>query len=662
MAGSARRARTRNTAAAAARTARDAANDAADHAERAAAAADWAVQYAGQALEYANKSTEFANEASKAAKTATEAVGKAVEVEKAAREAEWQRLDQDAQQSVAETRLLKQIEDRERAELAEKRTQAAQDEQAHKDLIVRAESALRAGDTNLAAALGRKAAVTSMRSKGTWSLEAARFALAGTDSDIHVWIDTDRQIAQRQDDRETSLYLARTCAPDIADAAAKAVASSDPEAATKFLVTGAIQAAATDNRVQVGRVLAGNPGKAVKLAATEALNAGTPQALYEFINIKHEAAQREDDSVATAALIATGGRYTKAHAQAALEGPAWIRRNFIASVQYKTALLDFDSATHIAAMQGAIAAAAKIAYQAEENAHRAQQAAANARDAATDAQRWADKAIESARQAETSRQQANTFANDAEKSAASAQASADRAKQAAAAARTAARSANYSASRALDSARSAVASANSAQSSAASAHASALQAGKDAREASAAASQAHQIAQDKRTAEIAAAAKQAAEEARTAKGLGKSPADSAENDTVKTDVPWYKDVKWWANATNYVSIGYGFISAGLGIAGIFFPPLEAVALGFGIASVGMSAISTVLNGFAYGWTSSEFQASLGGTALGLITFGQSQWIGALGKVGGKVVAPVATKITQFGHDLISPVTSLLSLF
>ncbi|WP_234008761.1 hypothetical protein [Streptomyces sp. Mg1] len=76
----------------------------------------------------------------------------------------------------------------------------------------------------------------------------------------------------------------------------------------------------------------------------------------------------------------------------------------------------------------------------------------------------------------------------------------------------------------------------------------------------------------------------------------------------------------------------------------------------------MSAISTVLNGFAYGWTSSEFQASLGGTALGLITFGQSQWIGALGKVGGKVVAPVATKITQFGHDLISPVTSLLSLF
>ncbi|GAA2435320.1 hypothetical protein ACFPFX_30275 [Streptomyces mauvecolor] len=48
-----------------------------------------------------------------------------------------------------------------------------------------------------------------------------------------------------------------------------------------------------------------------------------------------------------------------------------------------------------------------------------------------------------------------------------------------------------------------------------------------------------------------------------------------------------------------------------------------------------------------------FKSSLAGTALGLIAFGQSKWIGALGG------SQVATKITQFGHDLVSPVTGLL---
>ncbi len=101
-----------------------------------------------------------------------------------------------------------------------------------------------------------------------------------------------------------------------------------------------------------------------------------------------------------------------------------------------------------------------------------------------------------------------------------------------------------------------------------------------------------------------------------------------------------------------------------GIGGLIFPPaaivLEPLAFGLGIASVAVSGISTILTGIGYGWNSSEFWSSAGSTALGLVTFGQSQWIGALSKVGGKAVAPVATKITQFGHDLISPVTSTLS--
>ncbi|MGO4463159.1 hypothetical protein AB4039_38690, partial [Streptomyces sp. M-16] len=657
-----------NSAAAAARTARDAANSAAAHADNAAAAAEWAAQYAGQAVEYAKKSTEFANEATKAANTATEAVAKAVEVEKAAREAEWQRLDQDTQRAIQEVRLLAQIEQSERAAYAEKRTQAEQAAQATKDLIGQAETALKAGDTGLAAGLGRKAAVAVLgTSHGTWTHEAARFALSGADSDIHVWIDTDRNLAQRQDDRETSLYLARTLPADIGYAAARALGSSDPDAVGKFLDGGLVQASAMEARVAVTRALAANPGKAVTKAANAALDAGTPEALYAFLTVTGEAAQREDDTVATAALLSSdkAGPYTRAHAQAAMEGPTWMRRNFIGSVQYKTAQLDYDSASHIAAMQGAIAAAAKIAQKAQEDAARAQQAAAVARNAAAEAIDWANKAQDWAAQAANSAQQAKANADAADQSAKDAQASADRASQAAATARTAARSANYSANRAFESARSASASANAAQASAASAHASATQAGQDAKTAAEAASQAHQIAADKRQQELVAAAKQAAADAQAAKDAGKSPADTPDNDTVNGgDVPWYKDLKWWANATSWISTGLGFASALAGIGGLIFPPaaivLEPLAFGLGIASMAVSGISTVLTRFAYGWNSSQFWASAGSTALGVLTFGQSQWIGSLSKVGGKVVAPVATKITQFGHDLISPVTSTLS--
>ncbi|MFE7415505.1 hypothetical protein ACFU5W_34400, partial [Streptomyces laurentii] len=468
-----------NSAAAAARTARDAANSAADHADNAATAAEWAAKYAGQAVEYAKKSTEFANAATTAANVATTAVGKAVEVEKAAREAEWQRLDEDTQRAVEEVRLLARLEQDERAAYVEKRTQAERTAQATKDLIAQAETALQAGDSALAAGLGRKAAVAVMSAThGTWSQEAARFALSGVESDIHVWIDTDRQLAQRQDDRETSLYLAQTLPPDIGFAAARALESADQNAVGTFLDTGLVQAASTEARVAVARALAANPGKAVIKAANAALDAGTTEALYEFLTVTGEEAQREDDTVATAALLAsdTSGPYTKAHAQTALEGPAWMRRNFVGSVQHWTAQLDFDSASHIAGMQGAIAAAAKIAHKAQEDAARAQQAAATARNAAAEAIEWANKAKEWATQAANSADQAKANADAADQSARDAQASADKAKQAAATARTAARSANYSANRAFSAARSASASANAAQSSAASARASAVQA------------------------------------------------------------------------------------------------------------------------------------------------------------------------------------------
>ncbi|MEU1771112.1 MULTISPECIES: ALF repeat-containing protein [Streptomyces] len=498
----------------------------------------------------------------------------------------------------------------------------------------------------------------SSNSHGTWSREAARFALAGTDTDVHAWIDTDRAVAQGQDDRETVLYLAQISSPTIAEAARKALESDASDAPTTFLESGAIQAAADDNRVQISRILTTEPGTAVRRAVTAALDDGSPKALHTFFNSGYQEALKEDDAVATASILAKAGPYTKAHAEAAMEGPAWIRRNFVASVQYKTAQLDHDSATHIAAIRGAIAAAAKVAHKAQEVAARAQEAAAKARDAAQDALEWADKATKSSDRAASYAKEAKDNADAADKSAAAAQASANEAKKAAATARSAARSANFSANRALNAARRATASANSAQAAAASARASAIQAGKDARTAAVAASQARTIAAAKRQAEIAAAARAAAEAAKKARESGKNPIDTPENDQVKgDDTPWWRDAGWWANATNWASIGTGFLSAGLGIVGLIFPPaapiLEPIAGGLAIASVALGGISALFTGIEHGFTSSEFWASAGSAALGLITFGQSKWIGAVG--GSKVV----TKITQFGHDLVSPVTGLL---
>lgn len=659
-----------NSAATSARTARDAANSAADHAEKAADAADEAVKYAGQALDYANKSTAHAAKAVAAANTATKTVEEALAVEQAARDAELASLEEDKQQGLDEAAELARIEADERAEYEDKRAQAEQTEQAVRDLISDAERALAGDDLTLAATLGRKAAVGLLSATGSWTRQAAQFALCGTDADAHAWIDTDRSLAQGQDDRETALYLAQVSAPAIAEAAHTALGSDQPGAARAFLTEGVIEAAATDNRVQVFRVLANSPGRAVKAAAEAAIEANDAKALQDFFEHTYADAIREDDSVATATLLAKGGPYTKAHAEVALAGPTWMRRNFIDVAQYKTAQLDYDSATHVAAIRGAIAAAAKIAHKAQQDAALASKAAAEARQAAAEAAQWATKAQASADKADDYADQARKNADDADKSAAAAQASANTAKAAAATARGASRSANYSANRAIDAARSALNSAYSAQASASSARQSALAAGKDAQTAAAAASDARRIATEKRQIEAAEAARRAAEQAKKDRENGNNPSDSPTHDKVNKKgsdgdgegEDWWEDAGWYANAFNNISIATGFISAGLGLGSLLFPPLAPFAAGFAWVSLATAGLSTVFTGIEYGIFNGKFASSAAGTALALVTFGQSKWIGALSEVGGTVVAPVATKVTQFAHDLVSPITGVLSLF
>ncbi|MEV8390509.1 MULTISPECIES: hypothetical protein [unclassified Streptomyces] len=92
-----------------------------------------------------------------------------------------------------------------------------------------------------------------------------------------------------------------------------------------------------------------------------------------------------------------------------------------------------------------------------------------------------------------------------------------------------------------------------------------------------------------------------------------------------------------------------------------FAPFVAGAAGIlGWVSVGSAALSTLFTGIEHGFGSSEFAGSLVGTSLGLLTFGQSKWIGAT--LDG-VVSPIARRATQLGSDIISPITgTLTSLF
>ncbi|WP_208647980.1 ALF repeat-containing protein [Streptomyces tirandamycinicus] len=656
------------TAAAAARTARDAANAAADHADKAAAAAEEAVKYAGQAVDYANRSTAHAAAAMLAANTATKAVSDALLVEQNARKAEAETLEQDKLQAIDEVRLLAEIETKEMTAYQNKIAQAQQTDQATKDLITKAEQALAANDMGLAAVQGRKAAVALLNSRGAWTRQAAQFALSGTDDDLYAWIDLDRHLAQVQDDRETTLHVATIAGPKIAKAAQAALESPDSKAVGDFLTGGMKRASDEDNRVAIIRILDSNPdGKAVTEAANKALDLNTTESLQNFFDHDYPEAIREDDAVRTVTLMKTGGAFTKAYAEVAMEGPTWMRRNFVSLVQYRTAQLDHDTATHVAAIRGAIAAAAKVAEKAQENAALASKAAADARSAAAEAREWAAKALDSAAKAEDYAAEARRNADAADKSAAAAKASADKASAAASTARSAARSANYSANKAMDSARSALKSSYSAQASAASARASSIAAGKDAATAAAAATEARRIAAAKREAEVRAAAKAAAEKALREREAKIDPADKETNDQINPNGTsadadeWWNDAGFYADAFNAISVGAGFLAAGCALAAFVFPPAAAAAGFFAAVSMGASGLGTLFTGIEYGFTSSEFIDSAIGTGLSLVTFGQSKWIGAADKgLGGKLIKPVVGKIADVGEDVVSGATKVLS--
>ncbi|WP_329158598.1 ALF repeat-containing protein [Streptomyces anulatus] len=589
----------------------------------------------------------------KAATTAADAVQEATDVEAAAREAEATRIEQDTEVGIIAARL-KAIQEQEALKRIEtQRTQSDQTAQEIRDLIARAQEAFTAGDETRAVSSGREAAVKLLDSHGTWTRQAAEFALAAGDYEILNWIDVDRPAAQRQDDRETVLALAEMAAPDVAAGAHVALKSQDPDAASQFLEQGVTDTSVEENRVKVFTILGQQPGPAVKAKAEAALADGSPTALFNFLSTEYVEAVKEDDTVEVFKILNTGGAYLRSAAKVVLEGSALMRRSFIANDQFNVARLDHDAEAHVAAIRAAIAHAAQIAQRALEDAARAAKAAADARKAAAEAADWAKKADDYATAAGAAATKARENAEAADASAAKAAASAKRAESAAVVARSAARAANYSMNQAYASAGRAQASAASAAQSAASARASAEQAGKDAAEAAAVASDAHRIAREKRQQEIAAAAAEAERKAKENAQSGANPADDPGNDKNKAQedgefLGLTKDQ--WITYSGRVSTIAGTISAVAGGAALAVGWIPVVGQGAAAILGGVSLIAGGVSLLAGGvnviasWGTDDFKKNLGTFALSALFFGKGRAVAAVSKKVGSSLSGIADEV------------------
>ncbi|MGG8405805.1 ALF repeat-containing protein, partial [Streptomyces sp. 12297] len=125
-------------------------------------------------------------------------------MEQAARQAEATRLAEETEEAVEEARREAAAEAGRLERYDRERTQEARLSAELTALIASAESALKGGRTAEAVTAGRKAAVQLIDRSGTWTRQAAEFALGGSDEDVVRWIDADRLLALQQDNFENA--------------------------------------------------------------------------------------------------------------------------------------------------------------------------------------------------------------------------------------------------------------------------------------------------------------------------------------------------------------------------------------------------------------------------------------------------------------------------
>jgi hypothetical protein len=337
----------------------------------------------------------------------------------------------------------------------------------------------------------RTVALTLTRSSGSWTREAARQALTGSDEDTLEFARTGIAFAAAQDDRATVVTLTLDENPKLAAAATTALDGSDADVVA-FLRTQDYPGRDTEERLTVNQLLAtartqANP--VTQQRAQTALDSTDPKALRTFIETGQYAAVEVDERVKINQILADSGSTpeVKVMAQIALDAPGAAVHTFLTVGRYSASQHDDDAARHDLAVSAVLLQGYMVSSLATQNAALAQQAAALARKA----QAAADKAKKDAAAAAD---KAKDYAASAKASADKADAAADRAAASASTAAKASKSANAAASQAAGSARRADASASLASDNAQEAYgayqkakASAVAAGKDANAAIAAA-------------------------------------------------------------------------------------------------------------------------------------------------------------------------------
>ncbi|MEN3305949.1 MAG: hypothetical protein V7603_2151, partial [Micromonosporaceae bacterium] len=494
-----------NIAANAAFTARDAANRAVADANAAAAAADDAADHAGQAADAAALATAHANAAVQAAQAAVDAATAARVVYDAARAADTQRIriafEQGDEAALAASTEVARLQNQAGWDAAQQAKRSAEVNR----LI--AEATDPATPQPAAVNDARKVALALAGAEGSWTRAAAMDALGSSDAMLLEFVHSGIADAAGQDDRATLSALMGTGSDAMRTAAQAAMDGSDADVAT-FLQTRDYPGRLAEDRLAVNQIQAAAraAGDTVTVQqAQRALDAGTGQALRQFLEIGQYGAAAADQRVKVNQILADpdSGPELAAAAQIALDGPPAFLTQFLAVGRFAAAQRDQDSASHDAVVSALLAQAAEAAAVAVQNAMEAQAAAATARNAAGDAARYAQQAADSAAEAAGYAQQAQQSAAQARDSAARAAASANTAVAAAAAANNAARRAARSAVWAQASAEHAATSATQAYAAARNAYNAAVAAGKDARAAVAAATEAFNAARRQSAAEVA---------------------------------------------------------------------------------------------------------------------------------------------------------------
>lgn len=479
--------------------ARTAAKQAAEHANNSARAAEDAAREAGNAAEAAKRAGVNAQAAQDAAAKSIDAINLAGEIARIGKEAANLRQEQEAQYLQDQATQAREIED--------ERDRVLREQQENKNRLLADLNELAELETHPDQPLDftrvQQLTVSAARVGDAMVQGGAKVALqTGSHEDLAAFTAAFSSLKYQDDLNKVQFLWQNDPNPEIRAAADEHV-EDPPEQLAEFLsvtVANMRIPGLTERAWQLHDA----GGQIVQQHATEAITAGTFEALNAFVNEGgFEKARYEDQTRQAYELARTGGPELKASAEAAVLGDRKILNEFINIEAFRKSADDAQRAAHDNNIDALLQKGQSAAQSAAESAAKAQNSyftaygnAAKAAEYSRQAADWAGKASQSAQTAQghvKSAQESLNFALAQQERAHAA------AQQAESDARQAAANADIASSYALQARQSAIDAAHSA----AQARQSANAAGSDAQLAGQAAQEAYDAAIQKQLAEEA---------------------------------------------------------------------------------------------------------------------------------------------------------------